>query len=467
MTLIRRTLLKYAVGSTALTFLPKLAHSSGDKPNGAAGSVLKKYKKLYHDVDAGLVLAQQYSIVAGWNQTLLNAVNKGFYPPTIGARTLAILNAALFNVWQYLEHPHAKRFAVFSTAISRDQGRDVQFQRLAISAAAATVLKTLFPASVDEITSYSVKLGLDSRHPYAHLAIRVGEEGAQSMLKERARDGSNQLGDMNPGPYSDYTGYSPVNSPSQMVDPDHWQPLQFQSFLTPQWAKVRPFGLKSPSQFRPSAPPSVFTPEMHEQMQEVVDLNANLTPEQMIECQYWADGSRLPWVQFAQLISYHQRHSLAQDVRMFRAVSFALHDAMVATWDAKLAYDSPRPLSAIRAVFGNRILKNWVGVKTGVIEVPGTQWAPYLSTPPFPEYVSAHSTAGHAAAAVLERFAHGHFRIKQQVSSTSTLYWDSFQAAAVQAGYSRRLGGIHFKSGDLLGRELGKRIGKNIVTLFA
>jgi hypothetical protein len=39
------------------------------------------------------------------------------------------------------------------------------------------------------------------------------------------------------------------------------------------------------------------------------------------------------------------------------------------------------------------------------------------------------------------------------------LSWETFSAAADEAGLSRRLGGIHFLEGDLRGREMGRKIG--------
>jgi vanadium-dependent haloperoxidase-like protein len=41
------------------------------------------------------------------------------------------------------------------------------------------------------------------------------------------------------------------------------------------------------------------------------------------------------------------------------------------------------------------------------------------------------------------------------------LSWATFSAAADDAGMSRRWGGIHFKSGDLNGRLLGRSVGLN------
>ena len=40
-----------------------------------------------------------------------------------------------------------------------------------------------------------------------------------------------------------------------------------------------------------------------------------------------------------------------------------------------------------------------------------------------------------------------------------TFNWPRFIDAANDAGFSRRIGGIHFKDGDLQGRALGKKIG--------
>ena len=52
-----------------------------------------------------------------------------------------------------------------------------------------------------------------------------GNRVAAALLEYRHRDGSNQLGDLHPGPYSDYTGYVSVNGPDTINDPNHWSLL--------------------------------------------------------------------------------------------------------------------------------------------------------------------------------------------------------------------------------------------------
>ena len=43
-------------------------------------------------------------------------------------------------------------------------------------------------------------------------------------------------------------------------------------------------------------------------------------------------------------------------------------------------------------------------------------------------------------------------------AQTITLSWPTFSAAANDAGISRRYGGIHFQTGDYLGRGLGRQV---------
>jgi hypothetical protein len=70
------------------------------------------------------------------------------------------------------------------------------------------------------------------------------------LLDDRHHDGSNQLGDLHAGAYTDYTNYRAVNTLDQIVDPNRWQPLRFSNgaggfvapgFMAPQWGNVRPF----------------------------------------------------------------------------------------------------------------------------------------------------------------------------------------------------------------------------------
>jgi hypothetical protein len=158
-------------------------------------------------------------------------------------------------------------------------------------------------------------------------------------------------------------------------------------------------------------------------------------------------------------------------------------DASIAAWYQKYKYDFVRPITAIRnhPDFKNRLVNSWLGPNQGFGMVPGSQWLPYqqlnVVTPPFPEYVSGHSTFSGAGATMLAAFTgsdtFGAYVVIPQgwskfetntPSAPVTLSWSSFSAAADEAGWSRRYGGIHFLSGDQHGRGLGRQVAQFVYT---
>jgi hypothetical protein len=367
----------------------------------------------------------------------------------------------------------------------------------AISYAAYRCLSDLFPTEIAKYNTLMNTLGLDPSDNTLDLreASGVGNLAAASVLEFRHHDGSNQLGDLHVGAYSDYTGYKPLNDPDKISNPDHWQPLRtpvpdggaygrflVQQYLTPQWAMVKPFAMTSGAEFRPASGPQSLQGNKRlyrEQAEEILRMSANLTDEQKMIAEYWADGpsSETPpghWCLFAQFVSLRDHHKLDDDVKMFFALTNALLDASIAAWDAKRTFDSVRPVTAIHYLFVGKQVRAWGGRFKGTQMVPGEQWQPYqahvmASTPPFPEFVSGHSTFSAAGAEILRAFTGADFfgastTFAAHVSKIEpgltpqvpvTLSWVTFTAAAQQAGMSRRYCGIHFADGDLVGRRMG------------
>jgi hypothetical protein len=120
--------------------------------------------------------------------------------------------------------------------------------------------------------------------------------------------------------------------------------------------------MTSSSQFRPGPPAALNTPAFTAQAQQIVDMLINLTEKQKCIAEYWADGpnSELPpghWNLFAQVISERDKHDNDKDVRLFFALTNAVFDAGIATWECKRFYDYVRPISAIRYLFNSQTIK--------------------------------------------------------------------------------------------------------------
>ena len=111
------------------------------------------------------------------------------------------------------------------------------------------------------------------------------------------------------------------------------------------------------------------------------------------------------WNHFAQQVSRRDGHGLDQDVKLFLVLNGALLDAGIVAWDAKVAYDSVRPITAIRMLFAGQTIRGWRGRDQGFGPVRGDDWIPYQwtanITPAFAEYVSGHSAFAAAGAEVL------------------------------------------------------------------
>ncbi|MBI3230673.1 MAG: vanadium-dependent haloperoxidase, partial [Burkholderiales bacterium] len=319
--------------------------------------------------------------------------------------------------------------------------------------------------------------------------IGVGNVAAKALLDLRQNDGANQLGNLAPGAYADYTGYVPVNTPDVVTDPSKWQQLRFAngaspSYIGAHWGRVLPFALASGSQLRPPAPPVYGTPSYLTEVQGVVDALANLTEQQKVIAEYWADGpaSVLPpghWMLFAQIVAKRDQNSLDADVKLFFLMGNAMLDAAIATWEAKRFYNTSRPFTAIRALYAGKQIASFAGPNEGIKMTDGAQWYPYQSrnfiTPPFAEYTSGHSAFSAAGAEILKRFTgsdkFGHSQTfavgwssfeANLPKSPLTLAWPTFTDAALEAGVSRIYGGIHFASANQAGQDLGRNVAEAV-----
>jgi len=320
----------------------------------------------------------------------------------------------------------------------------------------------------------------------------IGNVAAAAVLAYRRNDGSNQFGD-EPGsdgtPYSDYTGYRPVNPADRIVDPDRWQPITFTrpdgtkftpGFLTPHWYRVTPMVLESTAQFRAKPPPTTKTADalLRRQTDEVLAFNEHLTPAQKAVVEFMRDGPRSTgqsghWLRFAQDVSRRDAHDLDRDVKLYFAVAVAAFDAFLACWETKRFYDTSRPWTLVRHYHAGKTVRGWAGPSGGVVDMPAEEWHPYspyvFITPPFPGYTSGHATVSGACAKILELFTgsdvYGATERRRCCVLTEVVTGDevalalpTFSATAEMAAKSRAMGGYHIP----IDNDVGLRIGREI-----
>ena len=336
------------------------------------------------------------SVALRWNAALLTAVRAVRFAPMLTARALAIVHTCTYDAWA--AYDARAEGTVFGGALRRPpHERTPGAKEVAVSYAAYRALVNLFPSQQMAFERLMTEMRLDSADESTDPSTPagVGNAACSAVLAWRAHDGANQWGDLSGGPpYSDYTGYVPVNTPSALIDPSRWQPVLTatgtpQVFVTPHWRQVAAFALAAADQYRP-APPAEY-PSMQYSPTGRDDPPPQRRTERPDESdrRYWADGpaSETPaghWSLFAQFVSRRDRHGLDADVTMLFALGNALLDASIAVWDCKVAFDYVRPVSAIRFLYAGQLVAAWGGPGRGTQLIRGEQFQSYIATPAFP-----------------------------------------------------------------------------------
>jgi len=454
------------------------------------------------------------NVILKWNEQLLNTIrrNPKTTGPTVTARAIGILNTAIYDAWAPYDQTAVgtRLLGQYRRPVAEDT---LANKNIAISYAAYRVLTDLFkdPASVAAYNQQMSDLGypVDTATTDTTTPPGIGNVTAQAEIDFRHGDGSNQLGDDPNGtagvPYSDTTGFQPANTWQTVTDPWKWQPLcvplvpygtpctspsAVQKPYTPQWGRVTPFGLDPSTQMpyelpsmpglRKNADGSYDTTDIDQALRDT----SNLTDAQKVTAEYWADGPGTAFppghmVTFGEALSRIRSDTLDQDAKLFFALGNGVMDAGIAAWKQKYlsTNDTVRPITAIRERYKNQLINSWLGPGKGYGQVLGQNWMPYQATsvvtPAFPEYVSGHSTFTAAGRTILALFyGTDNFNAKVTIPAGSSsfepgitprkpvvLTWKTLTDAADQAGMSRRYGGIHFQTGDMDGRALGKVVG--------
>ncbi len=468
---------------------------------------IAKDTRFVHTVEPKHNPSHAYLLAEVILETIARDVERVGARPTIIAHQMALAVSAMYDAWAVLDE-NAKPLYFSKKDLSGKEEKGEEFQKVAMTAASEEMLRKLFTNDEDWIKKRFGQLRAKTKLRTSPVLEVLGQDISAKIFLARKDDGSNydgSLGKSNGTPYSDYTDYKSINPPAQVIDPDRWGPLPFSDgkggtiypgYLTPHWHLVKPVALKSGDQFRPEAQPKVGSSELQKEVDEVITFNNSLTLEQKAIVEFMRDGPRSTgqsghWLKFAQDISRRDNHDLKKDVQLYMAIANVCLDAFIAAWDSKRVYDSSRPWHLVRHYYKGKTIRGWKGPGLGVGNIPAEQWLPYslaiFISPPFPGYVSGHSTVSAAAARILELFTGSdHYGFKE-VREAGVLTEDKFKcherqkvdgkipvtavkkcqvildlptftATAEMAGISRIMGGYHIQSDNTAGLKLGRDV---------
>jgi hypothetical protein len=240
------------------------------------------------------------------------------------------------------------------------------------------------------------------------------------------------------------------------VGPEKWVPTGAQLIpLQPYWGSARAF-VNAAINIAAPPPPIPFSllknSTFYEEANKVYTTVKNLTDEQRKIALFWADGSGSITppghsVALAKQLVEDKGEKLDRASEVFLRTGIVVADAFICCWKCKYVYNLQRPVTYIQ--------KN----------IDPT-WKPIIDTPPFPEYISGHSTQSGATAYVLSSIFGDKTPIvdkihkdRKDIDGTPRVF-NSFMKMAEEAADSRLYGGIHYPMGNAEGLTAGIRIGK-------
>jgi vanadium-dependent haloperoxidase-like protein len=160
------------------------------------------------------------------------------------------------------------------------------------------------------------------------------------------------------------------------------------------------------------------------------------------------------WNPIARQVAAARGLSMSENARLFALLNVAAADAAIACYESKYAYNVWRPISAIRNADGVRIPAD-------------PTWQPFLATPAFPEYPSAHNEISGAMAQILIAFfgdAPGVAMVAHSPANPAFDHvWTRFSEGIDEVINARVWEGIHFRNSDQQGMRAGRCVGQFVV----
>lgn len=380
------------------------------------------------------------AVILHWNEIAVTTI--GAQPPFPAARFMATVQVAVFEAVNAI----TGEYEPYLGTISATPGASTE---AAAVAAAHGVLKALFPAqgaTLDQKRADSLATIPDG--PAKNDGIAVGEAAAVAMVANRTNDGS--------APPAFHT---PPN-----VDPYEWQttagcPAGGGAFK--HWPNVKPFGIESSSQFRADPPPKLTSGTYARDFNEVHavgDISSSLRPQDRADVAqlYSVLHAHIGWNSALRQIASTRHDEITRTARIAAVMNMSISDAFITVFDSKYFYRTWRPVTAIPR-----------GDEDGNLNTVAGAFTPFILTPCFPGYPSAHGAGTGAAIEVLERaYGRRHLvTVSHPNAPGIVIQYEDLRDIIDDVSDARVFGGIHFRydqdAGERQGRDVGRYTNHN------
>jgi hypothetical protein len=383
--------------------------------------------------------AAAQNVVVDWNAIAITAAGAAGQNALLQERSFAITSVAVSDAVNAITNNYSR----YASRLTPPSGGSTTAAAIGAAYRALTqLLPSQTPFLSTMLAQSLAKFGVNLGDP----GFAFGEAVADEIVAMRGADGA-------------ALAQYPYTAPDAGA-PGVWVPTPpaFATALLPGWGSVQPWVLESAAQFRPDEGPDMTSPRYARDVNEVKEIgalnSATRTAEQANIARFWLASAALVWNPVLRQVVLGLGLDESEAARDFALLNVAGADARIACWDAKYAFNFWRPVTAIqRADEDGNPATN---------ADPG--WTPLIATPNFPEYVSGHTTVSGAMSTVLRLL----FDDDPGVAFTATSptnpgferHWTTFSAGVGEVIDARVYSGIHFRSSDERGAELGQQVAR-------
>jgi hypothetical protein len=400
--------------------------------------------------------------VTEWSLNAQNAILGTSPPPTAHASVLsfAMVQGAVYDAVNGIDGGYRPYLAKPASASPGDS------KAAAAATAAYRVLVTLFPLQEPNLTNlWNASLAnavLADGATAVDDGKVVGEEAAANMLHARENDGRGSAftfvfgttpGAWRLGPQQLPNPLGGFFAAGQPVDPTPWV------------GNVTPFLVPNVEMLRTDGPNPLGSAAYAEDFNEVKSLGSltstSRTDDQTMAAIFWQAQPGALYGNVMRTLSGSEGLDIADNARLFAMVFLSAADASIGCWNDKYYWNFWRPIDAIRlaATDGNPATEadpGWLPLFD-----PSTPTLPLLVSPGFPDHPSGHSCVSSAIVHTLQDFFGTD---KMPVTFRSSRFpgqsrsFDRFSRVLKEIIDARVWGGIHFRTADVQGAVLGKKV---------
>jgi hypothetical protein len=379
--------------------------------------------------------AARADVITDWNATAQAVlVAKGHQGPP----GYAFVHVPMYDAVNAIDGRYSV-FAVRPTSNPRGASKE--------AAAATAAYRVLLGAYPDQAAvldpAYAASLAAIPSGPAKTKGVAIGNEVAAAWLVLRAGDGREAA--------VPYAFEPPAPGVYQRTPPS------FPNAVAPWLAKMRPFVMTSPAQFRAYGPPDL-TSERYAQdvalVQAVGSANSiERSAEETEIARFYTESPTTFFSHNLREFAATKKLGVADNARLFAQVFVTAGDSMIACWDSKYYFNFWRPVTAITTDLDDNN--------------PATErdaaWSPLATTPPHPEYPAGHGCVSTGYAEALRHFF-GTSRL--QVTLTSSVpgsvphVFHDTDEMIDEIILARVFGGMHFQTSVEHGATIGRKVGR-------